>query len=119
VTQLPASALTGGGAFGDDDSGMRSGTFRFPAVFHYYQFNGHPGDTVSISLDVANDGYGMIASLVLIASNGEQIAFDDGAAGSAPSISNFGLSQAGTYTIVVYSANGKTGSYDLDFQRVR
>jgi hypothetical protein len=120
ISRQPIDLLTGGGLFGDEPSGTRSGVFNAANVFHYYQFNATAGDSVTLTVTSAEDAEDIDIGFALLGPDGHQLAFADDSTGDRPndpSLSDFEVRQTGTFTVVVYTFNGASGAYDLSFQR--
>jgi hypothetical protein len=110
--------LTGGGSFGDDVAGTRSGNFALLNVFHVYQFNGSPGERITLAAVLPDDS-DLKLGIAILSPTGQETAFIDfnDQTDNTLSLENFTLAQTGTYTVIVYTLNGASGSYDLTFQR--
>lgn len=120
VTQLAPSALTGGGSFGDQASGNLPGAFAEQNVFHFYQFNAAAGDRISLVVTSSSTEDELDIGFALIAPNGLQLAFADhseGANSADPALLGYRVTQTGTYTVIVYTFNAATGTYELQYER--
>jgi hypothetical protein len=120
VTPLAQGDLTGGGAFTGEQGGMLSGRFEGPNVFHGYQFDAVEGDSVRLSITAQAYVEELEVAVVVLGPDGAQFAFADAVAGVTPTAQPLGdwqLTQAGTYTVVVYSLNGAPGAYQLELER--
>ncbi|MCC6906292.1 MAG: hypothetical protein IT326_10655 [Anaerolineae bacterium] len=118
-TQEVAS-LTGGGVFGDQISGVLPGRFEQPAVFHFYQFNAHAGDRISLSVVSASTDNILDLGFALLTPDGHQLVFADDSEGANPldpSLQQVPIPQTGTCTVIVYALSDATGLYELSFAR--
>jgi hypothetical protein len=122
VNPLSQGELTGGGRFAVEGSRLLSGRFEGPGVFHSYQFDADRGDTVRLTLTAQASADELELAVVVLGPDGAQFAFADAAVDAVPTdlvLGEWGLTQTGTYTIVVYSLNGVPGVYQLGFERDR
>lgn len=121
LVSLSQDALSGGGVFGDELNAKRSGHLTAPNVFHYYQFNGRAGDSITLSVLSDNSAGNLELGVALLAPDGTQAAFvaNQGSVRSRdPRPDSFQLTETGTYTIVVYALHDEArGTYELDFVR--
>jgi hypothetical protein len=117
VSQLGADAVTGGGSFGSSAAEKRTGVFSALNVFHVYQFDAAAGEHIRIVAEPADEL--LRIALSLIGPAGVQIAFDGDIEPSegGPKTMSLTLTQTGSYTLIVYSLDGTSGSYDLEFVR--
>jgi hypothetical protein len=117
VSRLGADTVTGGGSFGSDDAAQRTGVFSERNVFHVYQFNGVAGDDIIIVATPADQT--LHIGLSLIGPTGLQIAFDGNIEPSAsgPKTMRLSLTQSGNYSLIIYTLDGTSGTYDLEFAR--
>ncbi|MBN1426904.1 MAG: PPC domain-containing protein [Anaerolineae bacterium] len=115
---LPNSA-TGGGTFGDELSKVLPGSFAQPTVFHVYQFNANAGDRISLAVHSVNQNGELEIGFALLGTNGLQLIFADDSTGDNPSDPelDYQVTQTGTFTVIVYSFNDATGTYDLVYSR--
>ncbi len=120
ITPLTVADLSGGGSFGEDIKAKRTGRFETNNVFHYYQFTGNFGDLINVSVVSTSDTGQIDIGFALIGPQGVQMVFADDSNGGAspdPELSSYRVEQTGTYTIIVYTVNNATGSYELLFSR--
>jgi len=120
ITPLTVADLSGGGSFGEDINAKRTGRFETNNVFHYYQFSGNFGDLISVRVVSTSDTDQIDIGFALIGPQGVQMVFADDSNGGVspdPELSSYRVEQTGTYTIIVYTVNDATGSYELLFSR--
>jgi hypothetical protein len=116
IVRLPATALTGGGSFGDALGGRLSGTFNASDVFHAFQFRAEADDRISVRIEPTG---GLALGFSLLSPSGEEATSDQAVnpGDLPPEIQGFRAVQTGTFTVVVHALNGTSGSYDLVFSR--
>jgi hypothetical protein len=120
ITPLTVADLSGGGSFGEDINARRTGRFETNNVFHYYQFSGNFGDLITVRAVSTSDTAQIDIGFALIGPQGVQMVFADDSNGGAspdPELTAYRIEQTGTYTIIVYTVNDATGSYELLFSR--
>jgi len=120
ILKLQVADLTGGGIFGKDLSGTRSGLIAEPNVFHYFQFDANSGDEITIRIISDTESGTLDLGFAILGPTGTQVVFADDASGedtTDPALTNYRLTQTGTFTIVVYSLTEGTGSYTLSYSR--
>jgi hypothetical protein len=117
---LLATSATGGGTFGDELNKVLPGSFAQPNVFHFYQFNASAGDKISLVVYSANQDGELEIGFGLLGPNGQQLIFADDSEGDNPSdpeLVDYEVAQTGTFTVIVYSFNDATGTYELEYSR--
>ncbi|MBN1310293.1 MAG: PPC domain-containing protein [Anaerolineae bacterium] len=117
---LLAASATGGGTFGDESNKVLPGSFAQPNVFHFYQFNASAGDKISLAVYSANQEGELEIGFALLGPNGLQMVFADDSQSDNPSdpeLIDYEVTQTGTFTVIVYSFNDATGTYDLEYSR--
>ncbi len=120
VVQLQPGDLTGGGAFGDEPSGRRSGTINAPGAFHTFQFNARAGNRVTLVVTSQSTSGALDLGFALLGPDGRQTAFADDSTGGNPAdpeLRSYSLTQTGVYTVIVYSFNNALGTYELEYTR--
>lgn len=120
VARLTQEALTGGGAFGDAQSGTLQGYFQERNVFHIYQFNASANDKVSLTISSTSETGELDIGFAVLGPNGLQLTFADHSDGdnpADPALLQYQLSQTGTYTVIVYTFNDATGIYEITYLR--
>ncbi|HEC21775.1 MAG TPA: hypothetical protein ENI95_02530 [Chloroflexi bacterium] len=120
IVHLPAGNLSGGGIFGDDLTKTLPGRFEAPNVYHFYQFNATAGEMITLSVTSTSEEGELDIGFAVLGPDGIQQVFADDSEGDNPAdpvLSGYEVPQTGTYTVVVYSFNDATGSYQITFSR--
>ena len=120
LKRLAPSDLTGGGVFGDNPSGTRSGRINASDVYHYFQFNANGGEKITLRITSTNIVGALDMGFAVLGPDGQQVVFADDSQGSNPldpDLEKYQIEQTGTYTIVVYSFTDALGTYELSYSR--
>ena len=123
VAKLSQNVLTGGGVFGDENSGTLQGAFQNANVNHIYQFNATVGDTITLAVTSISEVGDLDIGFAVLGPDGLQYKFADQSNGDNPNdpAITFTVNQTGTYTVIVYTVkNGlsfATGFYQMSFLR--
>lgn len=116
ITQLTQDNLTGGGNFGETTEAIAYGSIQAQNTFHTYQFTASQGDTITLTIISSSEQGNLNLGFVVLNPGGQQTASADSADGN-PTLSNYTISETGTYTIIVYSFNDAIGAYELRYGR--
>jgi hypothetical protein len=118
ITQLTQEQLTGGGSFGDSTGAVRYGAIRAPNTFHTYQFNADAGDSITLTITSTSEQGTLSLGFVVLGPDGRQAASADNfGAGLDPELVDYVPTRTGTYTVIVYSFDDATGTYELQYTR--